>query len=44
MSFNFYSLRDVVILCIYKFYKVVYGFLMMDFGIIDIIVVLGDLV
>lgn len=33
-------MRNGVIVCIYKFYKVVYGFLMMDFGIFDFIVVL----
>lgn len=33
-------MRNGVIWCIYKFYKVVYGFLMMDFCIIDFIVVL----
>lgn len=37
-------MRNGVILCIYKSYKVVYGSLMMDFGITDTTVVLGDLV
>lgn len=44
MSFNLHSLWDGVIVCIYKSYKVVYGSLMMDFGITDTTVVLGDLV
>lgn len=44
MSFNLHSLWDGVIVCIYKSYEVVYGSLMMDFGITDTTVVLGDLV
>lgn len=44
MSFNLHGLWDGVIVCIYKSYNFVYGSLMMDFGITDTTVVLGDLV
>lgn len=44
MSFNLHSLRNGVIVCIYKSQTVVYGSLITDLGITDSTVVLGDLV
>lgn len=44
VSFNLHSLRNGVIVCIYKSQTVVYGSLITDLGITDSTVVLGDLV